>query len=185
MLPVVVALVVTAVLWLWLGESLSRSAADYEECIEQVDLRSVPKEGGAAQCGVLFAGRRKPGGGYTYYDFMQNKSFDIAGPNPSAEELKEIDRQYMAFLDEQRRDAVSSDLAKRRTDQLEAELERTLQPVGPPIIITPRNPNSAGAARPADRSKLARCDDGSLSCSWARFSAAMRRAFASSAKTKP
>ncbi len=45
-----------------------------------------------AECNAKFAGRRKPGGGYTYYDFMQNRSFDIAGPNPTPEEQRKIDR---------------------------------------------------------------------------------------------
>ena len=57
-------------------------------------------------CNARFAGRRKEGGGYTYYDFMQNRHFDILGPNPTAEERKQIDRQYIGFLDAQRREAI-------------------------------------------------------------------------------
>ena len=41
-----------------------------------------------AECNAKFAGRRKPGGGYAYYDFMQDRTFDIAGPNPTPEEQK-------------------------------------------------------------------------------------------------
>ncbi len=43
----------------------------------------------------------------------------------------------------------------------------------------------AAAKRPVDRSKSTRCEDGSLSCSWAKFSAIVKNAFASSSKTKP
>ena len=55
-------------------------------------MRRQGREGGdeggktasLAECNAKFAGRRKPGGGYTYFDFMQNRSFDIAGPEPDA-----------------------------------------------------------------------------------------------------
>jgi len=49
------------------------------------------------ECNVRFAGRRKADGGYTYYDFMQDRIFDIAGPNPTAEERKQIDREYINY----------------------------------------------------------------------------------------
>jgi hypothetical protein len=132
-----------------------------------------------------FAGRRKEGGGYTYYDFMQNRHFDILGPNPTAEERKQIDRQYIGFLDAQRREAISAELAQRQNEQLRADLERARQPVGPPMVLTPRNQSSSAAKRSIDRSKPTRCEDGSLICSWAKFSAVVKNAFASSSKTKP
>jgi hypothetical protein len=81
------------------------------------DERNVAMTG----CDARFAGRRKPGGGYSYYDFMQGRSFDIAGPNPSAEERKQIDREYIAFLDDGRREAASAELAKKQDEQLRAE----------------------------------------------------------------
>ena len=80
------------------------------------------------ECSARFAGRRKAGGGYTYYDFMQDRNFDIAGPNPTAEERKKIDRAYMGFLDAQRREAVSAELAKRQNEQLRADLESARHP---------------------------------------------------------
>jgi hypothetical protein len=55
---------------------------------------------------VQFAGRRKMGGGYTYYDFMQNRHFDISGPNPSPEEMRQIDQEYTAYLGDQRRESI-------------------------------------------------------------------------------
>jgi hypothetical protein len=167
-------------------------ARDFEECIEQVQAgyRADDQRGASmTDCNARFAGRRKAGGGYTYYDFMQDRKFDIAGPNPTGEERKQIDREYMGFLDAQRREAVSAEFAKRQNEQLRADMERARQPAGPAMVLTPSNPlspptNSPTSKRPVDRSKSTRCDDGSLTCSWAKFSAVMKNAFASS-KTKP
>ena len=55
------------------------------------------KASALGECSAKFAGRRKPGGGYTYFDFMQNRHFDIAGPNPTPEEQKQIDEQYIVY----------------------------------------------------------------------------------------
>src|SRR5262249_59115206 len=89
-------------------------------------------------CGARFAGRRKEGGGYVYYDFLQNRSFEIAGPNPTEEERRHIDLEYVKFLDSERRDAVSSELAKRRFESLLADFENVRRPPGPPTILTPK-----------------------------------------------
>ena len=185
-----VALVLLALVVLWLGirGSPPQSAQDFEECVEQVQAKRPSNDERSAfmtGCNARFAGRRKAGGGYTYYDFMQNRKFDIAGPNPTAEERKQIDRAYMVFLDAQRREAISADQAKRQIEQLRADLEGMRQPVGPPMVLTPTNSPPTAAKRPVDRSKSTRCEDGSLSCSWAKFSAAVKNAFASSSKTGP
>jgi hypothetical protein len=182
-----VALVLLALVVLWLGYRVSSppSARDFEECVEQVQAKPPSNgEGGAllTDCNAGFAGRQKVGGGYTYYDFMQDRNFDIAGPNPTAEERKEIDRAYMGFLDAQRREAVSAELAKRQNEQLRADLESSRQPVGPPMILTPMNSPPAATKQRVDQSKSTRCEDGSLTCSWAKLSAAMKNAFASSSK---
>ena len=69
----------------------SRAPADFEECADKAE-KAATKEEKASQlveCNAKFAGRRKPGGGYTYFDFMQNRSFDIAGPNPDAGRAEE------------------------------------------------------------------------------------------------
>ena len=66
--------------------------------------------GKLAECNAKFAGRRKPGGGYTYYDFMQDRTFDIAGPNPTPEEQKKIDEQYTAYLERERRNNIAAAL---------------------------------------------------------------------------
>jgi hypothetical protein len=182
------ALLALLVLWLGIRGSPPQSAQDFEDCVEQVHAKTPSNwERGALMkaCDARFAGRRKAGGGYTYYDFMQDRNFDIAGPNPTAEERKQIDRAYMDFLDTQRREAVSAELAKRQNEQLRADMESARQPVGPPIVLTPTNSPPTAAKRPVDRSKSTRCEEGSLSCSWAKFSAVVKNAFASSSRTKP
>ncbi len=182
-----VAWVLLALVVLWLGfrESELQLASDFEECVEQVQAKRPSNDERAAlmtDCNVRFAGRRKAGGGYSYFDFMQDRTFDIAGPNPTAEEHKQIDRAYMAFLDAQRRETILAELAKRQNERLRADVENMGQPVGPPMELTPKNP---ATKRPIDRSKSTRCEDGSLTCSWVRFSAAVKNAFASSSGTKP
>jgi hypothetical protein len=189
-----VTMLVAVAVWLGLRGSSPHIARDFEECVEQVeagaasnDERGVPM----TDCGARFSGRRKPGGGYTYYDFMQDRSFEIAGPNPTADERKQIDREYMVFLDAQRRDAIPAELTSRQDEQLKADLERARQPVGPsipvgpPTVLTPKVSAAAAAKKPADRPKSVRCEVGSLSCGWARFSAVVKNAFASSPRTNP
>jgi hypothetical protein len=185
-----IAITLAAVAFFPRGSSLE-AARDYEECVEAIMAnQSSPASGdehtaAMTGCNARFAGRRKPGGGYSYYDFMQGRSFDIAGPNPTAEERKQIDREYIQFLDAQRREAVTSDLAKKQDDQVRADQEIARQPVGPPLVLTPKNPTSPAVKRQVDRPKSARCDDNSLACGWSQLSAVVRDAFASSSRTKP
>jgi hypothetical protein len=169
------------------------SARDFEECVEALGAVSANQSSpplndarsGAMNCNARFAGRRKPGGGYTYYDFMQGRNFDIAGPNPTAEERNWIDREYIGFLDTQRRENVSAELAKSQDEQLRADLERARQPVGPPLILTRRNTSSVASKQPADPPKSTHCEDNSLACGWTKLSAVVKNAFASSSRTKP
>jgi hypothetical protein len=160
-------------------------AKDFEECQAMAGTSSSEAARSAEinQCGERFAGRRKAGGGYAYYDFMQNRTFDIAGPNPNEEERKRIDRSYVEFLGAQRQEVLSSELAKRRSDQELAAFEQARQTVDPPPQgLTEKIP--LPIRRPlVERSKA--CGDGSLSCSWAKLSAAVKNAFASSSHTRP
>ena len=159
-----------------------RAPADFEECTEAAGKSATPEEKSAAlaQCSSKFAGRRKPSGGYTYYDFMQARQFDIAGPNPTAEERKEIDRQYIVYLEAQRREAISAALAKQQNDLLRADMESARQPPGAPIVLTPTNLASAPAKHAAERSKSRHCPQDSLLCSLSKLSGAVKDAFASS-----
>jgi hypothetical protein len=124
-----------------------------------------------------------------YHDFMQNRHFDIAGPNPSPEELKKIDLEYTDYLEGQRRQALAAALAKKQSDQADLESAQqqptgTTPSVGTPMVITPKKLPATGAKEPSDRSRAARCDDGSLSCSWSKFSATVKSAFGAAPKTK-
>ena len=192
-----IAFALIAVAFSFRGSALE-SARDFEECVEALESspsvsQSSPPlsdERGVAMtdCNARFAGRRKPGGGYSYYDFMQGRSFDIAGANPTAEERDYIDREYIEFLDAQRRETISEELAKRQNEQLQADLEGAHQSVGPPLVLTPKNPlppAPPAGKRPADRSKSTPCEDNSLACGWSKLSAVVKDAFASSSRTKP
>jgi hypothetical protein len=176
-LGAMVALSLLVAAFIWLIHSAPHVAADYEECAGQSQAYSgsnVEYSKLITRCGERFAGRRKLGGGYTYFDFMQNRSFDIAGPNPTDDERKQIDRSYMDFLAAQHREAPSSDLAKSQADQYPTMLGH--ENAGQPLVLTPRIP------LPVRRPQIERarsCEDGSLSCSWAKLSAAVRNAFAS------
>jgi hypothetical protein len=189
---IAVALLALAALWLAFSGSPPQLARDFEECVEQV--QEQVQAGGTSNderaasmmdCNARFAGRRKAGGGYSYYDFMQERIFDIAGPNPTTEERQRIDDEYMSFLDAQRREAVLAELATRQNEQLREDLESARRPVGSPMVLTPTTSPPTAVKRLADRSKSARCEEDSLSCSWAKFSAAVKNAFASSSKTQP
>jgi hypothetical protein len=163
---------------------LSPSVAnDYEECADEAKINASSDNEYSkltVHCGERFAGRRKAGGGYAYFDFMQNRTFDIAGPNPTESERIRIESAYMEFLGAQRREMLSSDLAKRQAAQERAALEAAQRDIGPPMVLTPKIP--LPAKRPLIERSTA-CEEGSLSCGWAKLSAAVRNAFASSAGT--
>ena len=88
----------------------SSKPADFEACADIAEKAATKEEKTSklGDCHSKFAGRRKPGGGYTYFDFMQNRHFDIAGPNPTPEEQKKIDEQYIAYLDQERRSTIAA-----------------------------------------------------------------------------
>ena len=116
---------------------------------------------------------------------MQDRNFDIAGPNPTAEERGLIDREYVRFLDMQRRERISTELAEKKDEELRVDLERAHQSVGRPLILTPKNPSTQALKRSPDRTKAPRCDDNSLGCGWSRLFAAVKDTFASSPRSKP
>jgi hypothetical protein len=96
---------------------------DYEDC-EQSAARTASSVRALGilvdACSSKFPGRRKPGGGYTYYDHRQTKDFDIAGPNPTAKEMSYIDTQYDELVRQK-------ELAKQQADATRQRLQsRTL-----------------------------------------------------------
>ena len=110
---------------------VARAPADFEDCADKAEKAATKEERKSqlAECNAKFAGRRKPGGGYTYFDFMQNRSFDIAGPNPTPEEQKHIDEQYTAFLDRERRRSIAAAFTARQQQLQQASLKNEKVPV--------------------------------------------------------
>jgi hypothetical protein len=143
----------------------TRAPVDFEECADLAE-KAATKEARASElagCNAKFAGRRKPGGGYTYFDFMQNRSFDIAGPNPTPEEQKHIDEQYTAFLDKQRRSYIAAALTAQQEPQASPRIEKATVPV---LAETPSKPKLPAADLKA-RAKAAKCaKESTFSCEW-------------------
>ncbi|MBR0931980.1 hypothetical protein JQ586_01265 [Bradyrhizobium jicamae] len=150
---------------------------DFEDCADLAEKAKTKEDKTAqlADCNAKFAGRRKPGGGYTYYDFMQDRSFDIAGPNPTPEEQKKIDQEYTVYLGKQRR---SDMLAAYNAQQLQRQ-EKEQEKQAPPPQVQPVTPRSepekvpvpvANPLKQAARIKAAQCAKNSFSCDWPRLS---------------
>ena len=178
-IAIAVSLAAAGVVWLGHRNLEPPFAMDYEDCAEEAQAyssSSLEYSQRITHCGTRFAGRRKAGGGYTYFDFLQNRTFDIAGPNPTEQERKKIDWSYMEFLGAQRREMLLSNLARAQANGEEA-LKRGRQDAESPLALPPKIPLPVKRP-PVERARS--CEGGSLSCSWARVTAAVRNAFASS-----
>jgi hypothetical protein len=173
----------------------SHAPVDFEECADTAE-KAATKEAKAsalAECNAKFAGRRKPGGGYTYFDFMQDRSFDIAGPNPTPDEQKRIDQQYTVYLDNQRRDSIAAAFAAKQQEQ--AQQQQPVQPATfrsetekvPLPTAAPKKRETAADLRA--RAKAADCAQHAFSCEWPRLSEHLddlkKLLFGSSTPSKP
>ncbi|RJF75476.1 hypothetical protein [Rhodopseudomonas palustris] len=184
----------------------NRAPVDYEDCIEKGEKTADSKDAKAAlatQCDAKFAGRRKPGGGYTYFDFMQNRSFDIAGPNPSAEELRKMDEQYTEFLDQRRRTIIAAAFAERQQQiaALQAQQTVAIAPETKPrpavekpkrVAATPRRRQASNKPHASTKHHAARpatyaCEGNPVSCGLTglsnSFTAVKSSLFGTTAKT--
>jgi hypothetical protein len=144
-----------------------RAPSDFEECAARADKDATSKEARAtliSQCETNFAGRRKPGGGYTYYDFMQDRHFDIAGPNPTPEEQKRIDEQYTVYLDKERRSIIAAAFSEKQKQQELESLQRSTTAPATATVPTPV---------PRPRLKPSVCQENSFSCGWSRLSSSV------------
>lgn len=169
----------------------SSKPADFEACADIAEKAPTREEKTSrlGDCHSKFAGRRKPGGGYTYFDFMQNRNFDIAGPNPTPEEQKKIDEQYIAYLEQERRSTIAAAFTARQRQVQQASLKSEVEKVPVPRQNPARQhaaatsePKSAeprsGDMRPADmrsddlrsRTRATNCARDSFSCQWPRLS---------------
>jgi hypothetical protein len=148
-----------------------RSApADFEECADSAEKAASKeaKTAALAECNAKFAGRRKPGGGYTYYDFMQDRTFDIAGPNPTPEEQKKIDEQYTAYLEHQRRSSIAAAFTAKQQQQQESQ--QGMQPVSLRTETEKVPVPVASPVKQAARIKASNCAKNAFSCEWPRLS---------------
>ncbi|MHC2624125.1 Skp family chaperone for outer membrane proteins [Bradyrhizobium huanghuaihaiense] len=152
-----------------------RAPVDFEECADAAEKAATKAEKTAAlaDCNAKFAGRRKPGGGYTYYDFLQDRTFDIAGPNPTPEEQRKIDETYTAYLANQRRSNEAAQATARQQREQQEQQVQQLQQIAlrteaervPVPVERPKVQQTAG-----QRPKGAACTKGSFSCEWPRLS---------------
>jgi hypothetical protein len=148
----------------------SLAPADFEACADIAEKASTKEErtSALAECNAKYAGRRKPGGGYTYYDFMQDRTFDIAGPNPTPVEQKHIDEQYTLYLEKQRRNSIAAAFTAKQQQLLQqasltSETERVPIPVERPKQQTAPS-DIRSRVRPTN------CAKSSFSCEWPRLS---------------
>jgi hypothetical protein len=155
----------------WWG---SRAPADFEECADIAEKAATKEARTAALsgCNAKFAGRRKPGGGYSYFDFMQNRNFDIAGPNPTPQEQRQIDEQYTAYLDNQRRSSIAAAFAaKQQQQQLQASPKNETQRAPVTTGSTRKPPAASSDVKPM---KTTSCAEHSFSCDWPRLSESIK-----------
>jgi hypothetical protein len=163
----------------WWG---SRGPADFEECADLAEKAATKEAKTAAlsECNAKFAGRRKPGGGYTYFDFMQNRNFDIAGPNPTPAEQKHIDEQYTVYLDNQRRSSIQAAFAAKQQQLQQApvkqvslnqvSLKQTSLKSEKVAVTTGSVTKPSAPVHDAKRTKTTNCTKASFSCDWPRLS---------------
>ena len=153
----------------------SRAPSDFESCADVAE-KAPSKETKASaltECNAKFAGRRKPGGGYSYFDFMQDRSFDIAGPNPTPEEQKKIDQEYTVYLENQRHDRIAAAFAARQQQLIQqplqpATLRSETEKTPPPVQAPPTKRETLADLKV--RAKGTGCARRSFSCEWPRLS---------------
>ncbi len=168
----------------------SRAPRDFEECADIAEKAASKEERrtALADCNAKFAGRRKPGGGYSYYDFLQDRSFDIAGPNPTPEEQKKIDEQYTIYLEKQRRANIAAAFATKQQEQQQQERlqQAAFRSETERVPLPQQRPKQLGNANEI-RQRAKNCAKSSFSCDWPRLSESwneLKRLFNPSAKAK-
>ncbi|HKS17781.1 MAG TPA: hypothetical protein VJS63_01060 [Bradyrhizobium sp.] len=149
-----------------------RSApADFEDCADAAEKAASREEKALklSECNAKFAGRRKPGGGYTYFDFMQNRNFDIAGPNPTPAEQRKIDEEYIVYLENQRRSHIAAAFTAKQREQQVQPVALKSEPAKVPMpVASPLKQQAAIDARV--RLRAGNCAKDQFSCDWPRIS---------------
>ncbi|QIO36966.1 hypothetical protein [Bradyrhizobium sp. 1(2017)] len=154
-----------------------RAPLDFESCADAAEKlpTKAEKTAALADCNAKFAGRRKPGGGYSYYDFLQDRSFDIAGPNPTPEEQKKIDEAYTAYLARERRSNEAAQATARQQREQQEQQARQLLQLQQVALRTDVERVPIPVERPkvqqtVGQRKGAPCTKGAFSCEWPRLS---------------
>ena len=144
---------------------------DFEACADRAEKAKTKEDRttALAECNAKFAGRRKPGGGYTYYDFMQDRTFDIAGPNPTPDEQKKIDEQYTVYLEKERRNTIAAAFTAKQ-QQTQPAPPPPPQPVQQVSLKTETEKVPVPVANPLKRAHAANCAKSAFSCEWPRLS---------------
>ena len=98
---------------------------------------------------------------------MQNRNFDIAGPNPTPEEQKQIDEQYTVFLDQERRNSIAAAFTAKQQQKLQ---QASLASMPPEPSAKPVAAAAGNDIKP--RAKTVNCAKHSttFSCEWPRLS---------------
>lgn len=166
-----------------------RAPVDFEDCAAAAEKSPSKEEKSAAlaECNAKFAGRRKPGGGYVYYDFMQDRSFDIAGPNPTPDEQRYIDEQYTLYLEKQRHNNVAAAFAKQQEQEQQQmkPQQASLRSETTPKIPIPQERPKVLANDPHARGR--NCPRHNFSCEWPKLSDSLnglKRLFSASRPSK-
>ncbi|MGY4329420.1 hypothetical protein ACVWWG_003837 [Bradyrhizobium sp. LB7.2] len=179
---------VAAAMWFNWHEWFQHRPQDYEQCSAQAEKTASSGDERTTllgECDKKYMARRKVGGGYTYYDFLQNRQFEIAGPNPTREEQKHFDEQYSLYLKAQKQEADAARFAEEETRNSQPDLkdDRVVgSPSSPglPRVITPSRvpiPKPRSSVLPP----VASCEESSPSCSWEKFTAGIKKFFQSNA----
>ena len=150
----------------------SHAPTDFEECADAAEKAATKEEktSALAECNAKFAGRRKPGGGYTYYDFMQDRIFDISGPNPTPEELKYIDEQYTIYLENQKRSSIAAAFSAKQQQQERRIQQTSLRTETEKVPIPRERPRNLRGAN---------CPQHYFSCEWPKLSEGLKKLFTS------
>lgn len=145
------------------------NSRDYEDCVDTVKAFALTREALAttvAECDSRFPGRRKASGGYTYYDFMQNRHFDIAGPIPTAKELKQIDQEFIRYLAARNPSSGPRDDQRARSSRAETS-KPVAKPESKPRIATQTTGLAhAKPAPPQNKPKPLDCRETPVACGW-------------------
>ena len=152
------------------------SPKDFEDCsssAQQPGVTDAAKAKIISECDAKFPGRRKVGGGYTYFDFMQNRHFDIAGPKPTPQELKRMDQEYLAFLETHPETPIEAVDAGQALAAIDNQMKPLARPkLSQPAVAVAKPPMVTPVPAPAR--KKAACKDDTLSCGLAKITAGVK-----------